>query len=313
MNGEDLLPSSERPVPGPGDAHGADTIIAGAASDQKRGAALAMLAVLFFATSPVLVRLADPLSAYEKTAGRLAVAALMLLLLMRVRREPFRLTRRDLPLFLGIGLIAALHFVAYVASLNFTTIAHSLAIVYTAPIFVAIFSAWFLHEPIRPRQWLGVLVAVLGVAILAGFEPNWNARMALGDLLALLSAVMFGLYSVAGRKQRSRYPLFTYAVAVYGLAALWVLPAAAANFTPAGYTLAPLLAVLALGIIPLGIGHTLYNAAVRHTHATTANLIATQEVTLGILLGALILGETPKMNEMAGALVTLLGIVLVLL
>lgn len=271
------------------------------------------MAVLFFATSPVLVRLADPLSPYEKTAGRLAVAAAALLLVLRARRQPFRLTRRDLPLFVGIGLIAALHFVAYVASLNFTTIAHSLAIVYTAPIFVALFSAWFLHEPIRRRQWLGVLIAVLGVAILAGFEPNWSAAMALGDLLALVSAITFGLYSVAGRGQRARYPLFTYAIAVYGLAALWVLPAAAANLTPAGYRLGPLLAVLALGIFPLGFGHTLYNAALRRTHATTANLIATQEVTLGILLGALILGEMPKLNEMAGALVTLLGIVLVLL
>jgi drug/metabolite transporter (DMT)-like permease len=313
LSSEKIARSSDQSVAGPTVATGIDSNGENSASDRRRGAWLAILAVLFFSTSPVLVRLAEPLSAYEKTAGRLAVAALALLLLMRLRREPFRLTRRDLPLFVGIGLIAALHFVAYVASLNYTTIAHSLAIVYTAPIFVALFSAWFLHEPIRPRQWLGVLVAVLGVALLAGFEPNWNARMAVGDLLALLSAVMFGLYSVAGRKQRSSYSLFTYAVAVYGLAALWVLPAAAANFTPAGYTLAPLLAVLALGIVPLGIGHTLYNAALRRTHATTANLIATQEVTLGILLGALILGEMPKLNEMAGALVTLLGIVLVLL
>ena len=307
------MQSNKQPAARPAGVADVEDAASVAASDRRRGAWLAVLAVFFFATSPVLVRLADPLSPYEKTAGRLAMAALGLLLVMRVRREPFRLTRRDLPLFLGIGLIAALHFVAYVASLNFTTIAHSLAIVYTAPIFVALFSAWFLHEPIRPRQWLGVLVAVLGVAILAGFEPNWSARMAVGDLLALLSAVMFGLYSVAGRKQRTSYPLFTYAVAVYGLAALWVLPAAAANFTPAGYTLAPLLAVLALGIIPLGIGHTLYNAALRRTHATTANLIATQEVTLGILLGALILGEMPKLNEMAGVLVTLVGIALVLL
>jgi drug/metabolite transporter (DMT)-like permease len=313
LSSEKIARSSDQSVAGPAVATGLDTNGENPASDRRRGAWLAILAVLFFSTSPVLVRLAEPLSAYEKTAGRLAVAALALLLVMRLRREPFRLTRRDLPLFIGIGLIAALHFVAYVASLSFTTIAHSLAIVYTAPIFVALFSAWFLHEPIRPRQWLGVLVAVLGVALLAGFEPNWSPRMAVGDLLALLSAIMFGLYSVAGRQQRSSYPLFTYAVAVYGLAALWVLPAAAANFTPAGYTLAPLLAVLALGIIPLGIGHTLYNAALRHTHATTANLIATQEVTLGILLGALLLGEMPKLNEMAGALVTLLGIVLVLL
>ena len=137
--------------------------------------------------------------------------------------------------------------------------------------------------------------------------------MAIGDLLALVSAVTFGLYSVAGRRQRHRYSLFTYAIAVYGLAALWRLPAAIPNFTPAGYHPGPLLAVLALGIFPLGIGHTLYNAALRRTHATTVNLIATQEVTLGMLLVALILGQMPHTNEIMGALVTLVGIVLVLL
>lgn len=285
----------------------------GAQHQQRRGVWLALLAVLFFATSPVLVRWADPLSPYEKTAGRLAVAALVIFAVMRLRREPFGLSRRDAPLFLVFGLIAAVHFLAYIASLNYTTIAHSLAIVYTAPIFVTLFSAWFLKEPIPRRKWGGVLVAVVGVAILAGFEPRWNSAMALGDLLALVSAITFGLYSVAGRGQRARVPLFTYAVAVYGLAALWALPAAAANFTPEGYTLAPILAVIALGVIPLGIGHTLYNAALRQTHATTANLIATQEVTLGILLGVLFLGEIPQINEIAGALVTLLGIAIVLI
>ncbi len=303
----------DRTSPAGGDELAEVEGIAGPAQQQRRGVWLAMLAVLFFATSPVLVRWADPLSPYEKTAGRLAVAALCIFALMRLRKERFALSRHDGPLFLVFGLIAAVHFLAYVASLNYTTIAHSLAIVYTAPIFVTLFSAWFLKEPIPRRKWGGVLVAVLGVAILAGFEPRWNGAMALGDLLALVSAITFGLYSVAGRGQRARVPLFTYAVAVYGLAALWALPAAAANFTPAGYTLVPILAVIALGIIPLGLGHTLYNAALRHTHATTANLIATQEVTLGILLGVIFLGEIPQANEIAGALVTLVGIALVLL
>ena len=113
--------------------------------------AYAALAVLFFSTSPVLVRLADPLSPYEKTAGRLLVAALAVLLLLRMRRQRFRLRRSDWPLFLGFGLITSLHFVLYIASLNYTTIAHSLAIVYTAPIFVTIFSAWFLREPVPGR------------------------------------------------------------------------------------------------------------------------------------------------------------------
>ena len=133
---------------------------------------------LFFATSPVLTRWADPLSPYEKTAGRLAVATLVVFALMRLRKEPFKLSRQSAPLFLVFGLIAALHFLTYIASLNYTTIAHSLAIVYTAPIFVTLFSAWFLKEPIPRRKWGGVLIAVLGVAILAGFEPRWNSTMA---------------------------------------------------------------------------------------------------------------------------------------
>jgi len=155
-------------------------------------------------------------------------------------------------------------------------------------------------------------VTVVGIAILAGFEPRLSSRMIIGDLLALGSAITFGLYSVAGRSQRERYGLFTYAGTVYGLAALWMLPAAALSFTPAGYQWRSLLAVLGAGLLPLGAGHTLYNAALRRTHATTVNLIATQEVTGGVLLGALLLSQIPQTNELVGAVVALIGIVLVL-
>lgn len=277
------------------------------------GLLYAALAVVFFSTSPVLIRWADPLSPYEKTVGRLVVAAVAVYLLLRLRGQHLRVARTDWPRFASFGLIAALHFICYIASLNFTTIAHSLALVYTAPVFVTLGSGWLLKEPIPLRKWGGVLVAVIGVTVLAGFEPHWTGRMAVGDLLALAAAVMYGLYSLAGRGERNRYPLFTYAVTVYGLAALWALPAALLSLTPQGYRPGPLLAVVALGLLPLGLGHTLYNAALRRTHATVVNLIATQEVTGGVLLGALFLHELPKANEIAGVLITLLGIALVVL
>jgi len=282
-------------------------------SEERRGLLYVGLAVLFFSTSPVLTRWAAPLSPYEIAAGRLAVAALAILALMALRRERPRIARADLPRFLLFGLIAAVHFLCYIASLSYTTIAHSLSIVYTAPIWVTLFSALFLKEPIAPRKWGGVIVAVAGVAILAGFEPRLTPTMLWGDLLALGSAITFGLYSVAGRSQRQRYSLFTYATAVYGLGALWMLPVAAANLTPQGYTLVPILSVIGLGILPLGFGHTLYNAALRRAHATSVNLIATQEVTGGVLLGILLLSEIPALNEIIGALVTLAGIALVVL
>ncbi len=283
------------------------------AASPRSGVLLAVAAVVMFSTSPVFVLLAAPLSAYEITVGRLAIGATLVAILGRLNGQPLLPARSDLPRFALFGLIAAVHFLSYIASLNFTTIAHSLAVVYTAPIFVALFSAWFLGEAITRRKWMGIVVAVLGIGILAGFEPRWSQRMLIGDLLALVSAITFGLYSVAGRSQRERYGLFTYTGTVYGLGALWALPAALLALTPAGYNVNSLLALLAAGLIPLGIGHTLYNAAVRRTHATIPNLIATQEVTGGILLGALFLNQIPTANELAGALVALIGIALVLI
>jgi drug/metabolite transporter (DMT)-like permease len=279
--------------------------------DESVGLLYVALAVGFFSTSPVLIRWATPLSPYEITAGRLGVAALMVMAVALLSRQRPGPPWPDLRRFLGFGLVTALHFLFYIASLSFTTIAHSLALVYTAPIFVTIASAWFLHEPIPRRKWLGVLVAVAGVAILAGFEPQLTGRMIAGDLLAVGSAVMFGLYSVAGRSQRARYPLLIYAGTVYGLAALWALPAAALTFTPAGYGLRQISSIVALGALPMSLGHTLYNAALRRAHATYVNLIATQEVTGGIILGTLILQEIPGLNAVAGVAVTLLGIALV--
>lgn len=276
------------------------------------GPFLALTAVAFFSTSSVLVLWAAPLGAFEITVGRLATAALAVWGLARLSHQPLFPSRGDLPQFVGFGLITALHFLCYIASLNFTTIAHALAITYTAPVFVALLSAWLLKEPLQPRKWLGVAVTVIGIAVLAGFEPRLNARMALGDLLALGSAVTFAFYSVAGRSQRARYGLFTYAGSVYGLAALWMLPAAALTFTPAGYNVRSLLALLGAGLLPLGAGHTLYNAALRRAHATTVNLIATQEVTGGVLLGVLFLSQIPQANEIVGAAVALVGIALVL-
>ncbi len=283
------------------------------AQAERRGLWYAAVAVLFFSTSPVLIRWAAvSLSSVEIVAGRMAVAAAAVLGLALWQRQPLP-GRAEWLRFAGFGLIAALHFGLYIASLEYTTIAHSLALVYTAPIFVALFSWLFLQEGLTPRQWLGTLVVVVGVAVLAGFEPAFSRRMLLGDVLAVGSAICFGLYSVAGRSQRSRFRLFAYAGSVYGAAALWLMPAAALNFTPGGWTLAASASVLALGLLPLALGHTLYNAALRTTRATLVNLIATQEVTGGVLLGILFLNEIPSANSLVGALITLVGIVLVIL
>lgn len=279
----------------------------------RSGLLLVGIAVFFFSTSPVLVRwAAESLTAYEIAAGRLLLAGLLVLGVGLVRGD-VRPTLSQLPMLLIVGLVAAIHFGSYIASLNFTTIAHSLALVYTAPVFSSLLSWWILGETLRLRQWLGVVVAVLGVAIMAGFEPQFDSRMLIGDALALLSAVTFAIYSIAGRRQRHRMSLLVYAGAVYLVGGLWLAPLAALNFSAGGYTPLAVISIMALAVVPLGLGHTLYNAALRRMRATSVNLIATQEVTGGIVLGVLLLGEVPSLITLGGIAVTLVGIILVLI
>jgi len=262
----------------------------------------------------VLVRLAAPISPYEITFWRMFFAAATVGLgIALTRPKPFPREGK----YILFGLVAALHFLLYVTSLSFTTIAHSLSITYLAPVFTAAIGWLLLGEKLSGRQIAGCLVAIAGIAVLVGFEPQLDGPMLLGDGLALLSAVCYAIYSIAGRSERRRYLLLPYAFAVYGLAAVWLIPALAAGFAARPseaslYTLPRVLALIGAGVLPLGLGHTLYNASLRRIPAAYANLIASQEVTGGVALGAILLGEVPPPNALIGAAMAIAGIVLVL-
>jgi drug/metabolite transporter (DMT)-like permease len=288
-------------------------VTAAHAAERRQGLFYVCLAVLFFSTSAVLARRAgQSLGPAEIAFWRLAIAGPVVLLLARVRRQPLPAGRARLA-FAAFGLAAALHFLLYIASLYYTTVAHTLSLLATAPIFVVILSRLFLGERVSARRLLGVLLTVAGVAILTGMEPAFDRRMLLGDALALASALAFAFYSIAGRSQRTRYGLFAYAGSVYAAAALWLLPAALFTFSPGGYTPGAVASLLALALVPLTLGHTLFNAALRRTSATVVNVLATQEVTLSVLLALIFLGEQPAPTTVLGMAVTLAGVLVVLL
>jgi len=281
--------------------------------DTRRGYAQALLAVTLFSTSPVLIRWASGVSPVEITFWRLLLGALTVVLFAALTRQPVHWRALPHRRFAAYGVVIALHFFLYIASLFFTSVAHALALVYTAPLLIALLSAVFLRESLTLRKWLGVSVGVLGVAILAGFEPQLTPRMVAGDLLALGSSATFAIYSVIGRAQRANYRLFDYAAGVFGWGALWLLPLALWTANGSRYDPSAAFAIGTAGIGPLGTGHTLYNAAIRRIPATYANLIATLEVVGGVALSALVLGELPSMTSLAGAAVVLAGILLVVL
>src|SRR5713226_5858931 len=174
-------------------------------NQSKSGLLYVCIAVFFFSTSAVFVRWSQPFNSFEIAFWRLATATLLVAIMGLITRQPLLLKRQQVPRFLFYGLVTALHFIFYIASLSFTTIAHALAITYISPIFVTMFSALVLREPLPRRKYVGIGLTVVGVAIMAGFEPHYTACslhgqcMILGDGMAILSALCFSVYSIAGR------------------------------------------------------------------------------------------------------------------
>ncbi|MBP1780041.1 MAG: hypothetical protein H6Q86_6052, partial [candidate division NC10 bacterium] len=250
------------------------------------------------------------LSPVEVTALRLLVAGALVGVVARVAGNRVALPACEWARLVPIGITAALHFLAFIASLYFTTVAHALTLTYTAPLFIAALSFLVLGEPL-PRRTVPAAAALVGVAVLAGFEPQLNRRMLLGDALALGAAVTFAAYSLLGRRERARLPLLPYAAGVYLVAGLVTAPFAGSLLRP-GLPLHALGAVCAMALVPSALGHTLYNASIRRLHPSIPNLIATQEVTLGVLLAWILLGEPITWSAAAGAALTLLGVSVVL-
>lgn len=275
------------------------------------GVLQAVAAAGLFSTGAILVRWAQELSPVQVTCLRLLLGGLFVGAAAWGSGERLRLHGSEYRRLVPIGLIAAAHFLTFISSLYFTSVAHSLTLTYTAPLFIAALSRTVLRERLPRRALLGIAVGLAGVGILAGFEPTFSRRMLIGDLLAVAAALSFALYSLLGRRERERIPLLTYACWVYLTAGVVLAPLALDLFNRplAAGTLA---AVVALALFPLALGHTLYNAALRRLHASIPNLIATQEVTGGILLAWLLLREAPSWNALVGAALTLVGVGLVL-
>jgi len=268
--------------------------------------------VLAVSWAAILVRLAaaPPLAV---AAWRMALAALPALAfaLWRRRDELARVDRRG-RLWLGAsGLALAIHFAAWIASLRLTSVASSVALVTTQPVWAALLARVFLGERVGGRTWAGIAVAVSGGAAVAGADLDASAGALLGDGLAVAGGVMAAAYLVAGRRARANLSLGAYAGVVYPAAAAALLLGAGLGGVPLiGYPARTWAALALLALVPQLVGHSLLNWSLRWLSAPFVAVAVLGEPVIATLLAIPILGETPGLLQAAGAALTLAGVAL---
>ena len=271
------------------------------------GLALGVLATSFAA---ILIRLAEApplvIGAY-----RLGLASLILTpFALRYRKaELISLGRRDLCLMVLSGLFLGIHFAAWITSLDYTSVASSVVLVSTNPLFVGLASHFFLGERVGGAMWLGILLSVIGGVVIAFGDSSVSGGALLGDLLALLGAVTGSAYFVIGRRVRQRLSLLAYVFPVYWVAAI-VLAASAgiAGNAFQGYAPTTYLMFLLLALVPQIVGHSMLNWTLGHLPPTLVSVSILAEPVSSSILAALLLREAPTWLKLAGGLLVLAGI-----
>lgn len=206
------------------------------------------------------------------------------------------------------GILLGFHFAVWITSLYYTSVANSVLLVCTQPIWAALIGMIFLRERVPLVGWIGIALTLSGSALAVG----WEGLQLRGDLMAIAGAILAAAYMVVGRHQRQRWDALPYLARVYGVAAGTLGVMILMNdrtFLPPQVT--DWWVLIALAAIPTGIGHTLYNIVLKHLPAYVVATSITGEPIGASLLAVWWLGEAPPSQTLVAAPVVLAGIVLV--
>jgi len=268
---------------------------------------LGIIAVSFGA---IFVRFASEASPLAISAWRLSIAAIILFPIAWMRQQR-SLTPRMTLWCLASGAALALHFVLWISSLSYTSVASSVLFVTTHPLFVGLGSFFLLKERPTRSLLIGISLALLGGAMI-GFSDLQIAGTAVkGDLLAVGGGLMAAVYFMIGRHVRQTVSVTEYVAVTYGTAAILVLAICGITRTPLiGFSGTTVGFLVLLGLIPQLLGHSTFNWALKHLPASHVSILILGEPIGSGLLALLFFREIPTGLNLLGAALILAGIYL---
>ncbi|WDE17451.1 DMT family transporter [Acinetobacter schindleri] len=288
------------------------------ALDAQASLIMFVLCLLWGLQQVVLKLAASDISALMQIALRSALSALMVYLLIQadVRRQLW--SRSYLPAGLLVGVLFALEFYLVAEALRYTSASHTIVLLYTAPIFVALGLHWKLpSEHLSPLQWGGILVAFSGIVVSFLFRSHtgqaMQASMLWGDLLALMAGIFWAATTVSVRLTRlaeapATQTLF-YQLLMGGMLLLplaWMTGQATVNWTALSIS-----SLIFHTVVISFASYLIWFWMLKKYLASRLGVFSFLTPVFGMIFGILLLDEEVEMNFIIGTIMVMLGVVLV--
>ena len=270
--------------------------------------------MIFWGASGVAVKIAlNQLDIIDIVAYRFIAAAVILLMvtLLWKGRGVLRVEKRDLPLlallaFLGIPL----EFLLQVLALSNTTVTNFTLIFCLSPFFIILASDILYKEKVTRNKVFGTILAFGGVALVVMSEGMALSTNLLGDGVALLSCVVWSVYTVMGKPINQRYTTLTVLNYVFIFGALEMLPFLLFSplTSPTVFSRETWTSMVFLAVFCSLAAFFMYNNGVEKLPASTVGMFIYLNPLAGVLLAAMVLGESVTVFTFVGMALIILGI-----
>ncbi len=269
------------------------------------------LGIVAISLAAIFIRLADA-PGLIVAAYRMLIASILLLPVSFMALRQAKLGGRSLVYSLLAGLFLAGHFATWISSLSYTSVAASVSLVASQPLWVALLGWLFLGVAPTFLVLLGVLFAIAGGALIGFGDLSGGSAPILGDALAVAGAIFSAAYLLLGRRaQQLGLGLPAYVGLAYPAAAIVLLPLPALAGLPyGGYSFAAFAWIALLALIPQLVGHTSVNYAMKYLPPTLVATAMLLEPVGSSLFALFLFGERPTTTTFIGALLLLLGVLL---
>lgn len=227
-----------------------------------------------------------------------------------VRPGLLRVKRKDIPWLAAMGALSIASFhVLWNTSVLMNGVSISTVIQCNAPVFVTLMAWLIWKEPLTPVKILAILLAFIGIVLISRLDQLAGMEITLvGLAIALGSAILYGSFSLFGKKLAGSYNTWTILTYVFGFAALALAPFQffQPNPLPASQLAVGSFAGLVLLTTVAGFG--LYTSGLGKLQASVASITSNSEVAFAAILSYLLLGERLDGWQILGAVLVVGGV-----
>lgn len=271
-----------------------------------------LVATLAVSTGAIFARLADA-PALVIAAYRVGLATLILAPIAgwKARDEILKLSKRDLKLAVISGFFLALHFATWISSLDYTSVANSVVLVNTNPLWVGLLTPLIAKERVKRAAVYSICISVIGGAIIGYGDFATGGKALLGDGLALAGSICAAIYLLLGRSLRRKLSLLAYIFICYGSAAIFLWTIVLSLRMPiTGFSHGTVAAFFGMALISQILGHSTYNWALRWLSAGLIAVSLLGEPIGSTILAYFIFDEGLTVYKVVGGVIILSAIYL---